>query len=313
MKLFTSKKKPSDINLLFNTKNSIELETLEDIYSLKISGTETIRIKNKSLSSILYALDYILTFDIRSFNLVIETKDSNGILNILRAIKRIQPNYKVNLFFNNGKLYFYCRIIKPKNWKNIQDWLYKKGDDTYRIEYPLNPNSIVFDVGGYIGDWAEKIYNKYECNVYVFEPVEEFYLLLLEKFKDFPKIKIYNIAVSDFDGDSNIYLDGDASSQDDYLKSSAIPIKVRSIDSVIKDLNPSHIDLIKLNIEGDEYPLLLSMIQNNILNIATNYQIQFHTFVKNHGIMKKKIAKELEKSHTKKYDFPYVWEGWTKK
>lgn len=313
MKLFTSKKKPSDINLFFNTKNSIELETLEDIYSLKISGTETIRIKNKSLSSILYALDYILTFDIRSFNLVIETKDSNGILNILRAIKRIQPNYKVNLFFNNGKLYFYCRIIKPKNWKNIQDWLYEKGDDTYRIEYSLNPNSIVFDVGGYIGDWAEKIYNKYECNVYVFEPVEKFYLLLLEKFKDFPKIKIYNIAVSDFDGDSNIYLDGDASSQDDYLKSSAISIKVRSIDSVIKELNLSHIDLMKLNIEGDEYPLLLNMIENNILDIVTNYQIQFHTFVKNRSIMKKKISKELEKSYIKKYDFPYVWEGWSKR
>ena len=36
-------------------------------------------------------------------------------------------------------------------------WFKDKGDKTLRLEYPLlDSNSIVFDVGGYVGDFANK-------------------------------------------------------------------------------------------------------------------------------------------------------------
>lgn len=42
-------------------------------------------------------------------------------------------------------------------------WATDKGDSTHRLNYDLDENSIVFDVGGYLGKWAELIYAKYGC------------------------------------------------------------------------------------------------------------------------------------------------------
>jgi hypothetical protein len=42
--------------------------------------------------------------------------------------------------------------------------------------------SIVFDLGGYHGEFAEKIYNKYQCSIYVFEPVKEHFNIIRSKF-----------------------------------------------------------------------------------------------------------------------------------
>ena len=51
------------------------------------------------------------------------------------------------------------------------NWVRDNGDHTLRLDYDLNEDSIVFDVGGYRGDFTSAIFNKYNCNVYVFEPV----------------------------------------------------------------------------------------------------------------------------------------------
>ena len=65
----------------------------------------------------------------------------------------------------------------------VAKFLAEKGDDTLRLNYNLDKDSIVIDAGGYKGWFAENIYNKYKCNVYVFEPVKEYYDLIVNKFK----------------------------------------------------------------------------------------------------------------------------------
>ena len=53
-------------------------------------------------------------------------------------------------------------------------WIIEKGDTTLATNFNLNEESIVFDVGGYQGDWANKIYSKYKSNIHIFEPSKEF-------------------------------------------------------------------------------------------------------------------------------------------
>ena len=65
----------------------------------------------------------------------------------------------------------------------VAKFLAEKGDYTLRLNYNLDKDSIVIDAGGYKGWFAENIYNKYKCNVYVFEPVKEYYDLIVNKFK----------------------------------------------------------------------------------------------------------------------------------
>ncbi len=41
----------------------------------------------------------------------------------------------------------------------IGKWRKANGDGTLRLNYPLTPDSVVFDLGGYVGDWAQQIHN----------------------------------------------------------------------------------------------------------------------------------------------------------
>jgi phospholipid N-methyltransferase len=70
------------------------------------------------------------------------------------------------------------------------------GDSTHSINHQLDENSFVMDLGGYTGIWSQKIIDKYNCNVFIIEPVKEFYNILLDKYRDNPKVHILNVGVS---------------------------------------------------------------------------------------------------------------------
>ena len=42
----------------------------------------------------------------------------------------------------------------------------KKGDDKISLDYKLNEDSVVFDIGAYEGNFTQKITDKFDCNVY---------------------------------------------------------------------------------------------------------------------------------------------------
>jgi hypothetical protein len=46
-------------------------------------------------------------------------------------------------------------------------WLAAEGDDTLRIDYPLAPTLVVFDVGGYQGDFTARMRARYGCRVHL--------------------------------------------------------------------------------------------------------------------------------------------------
>ena len=40
------------------------------------------------------------------------------------------------------------------NSKQVERWFADDGDNTLRLNYPLDENSVVFDVGAYKGAWG---------------------------------------------------------------------------------------------------------------------------------------------------------------
>jgi hypothetical protein len=69
-------------------------------------------------------------------------------------------------------------------------------DNTLRYNYDIDTNSLVFDVGGYKGEWAENIFNKYKCSIFIFELVKSFYDEICLKFANNDKIKVFNFGLS---------------------------------------------------------------------------------------------------------------------
>tara|TARA_R110000796_G_scaffold61077_2_gene141414 strand:- start:56618 stop:57238 length:621 start_codon:yes stop_codon:yes gene_type:complete len=199
------------------------------------------------------------------------------------------------------------------NKTEIRRWFADKGDYTHNITYDLNEESVIMDLGGYTGVWAQQMINKYNPNVYIIEPIQKFHDGMKVKFNDNDKVHLLNVGVSIKDGDSKLFLNGDASSSN--LKGGeSIDIKLNTIETILKSFKISEVDLIQINIEGDEYPLLENMLETGSVNKFKNIQVQFHYDIEDYVVRRDNIRNGLiENGFEIKFDYPFVWESWCKK
>lgn len=219
-------------------------------------------------------------------------------------------------FFYRVKRAYKLHVLKDEFTVEIDRWFRDSGDETLRIDYPeLNEDSIVFDLGGYKGDFAHEINDKYGCTVYLFEPHPEFYNICVERFLSNDKVLPLNYGLSDRDGEFLLSdsVDGSSFINPNHKDNDKIKCEIKEIFGVLKRLNVSNIDLMKINIEGGEYPILLHLILNDQLSLVDNYQIQFHNFVENADILRGKIIKGLRTTHSQTWCYTFVWENWKRK
>ena len=218
--------------------------------------------------------------------------------------------YISNKFENiSRRLYF-----DPLEKSSLQ-WHNNLGDLTLRLNYKdLNSNSHVFDIGGYQGQWASDIYAKYNCNIYIFEPVNKFYNFISARFENNNKIRVYPYGLSTSDYAANITLNGASSSTHTKKSNSSSEIaKFKNIKAFLNENNIPEVDLMKINIEGGEYDLIDFIIQNNLAFKIKNFQIQFHNFIDNYEAKRAKIREDLTKTHIETYCVDYIWENWALK
>ncbi|WP_321446772.1 FkbM family methyltransferase [uncultured Cohaesibacter sp.] len=214
-----------------------------------------------------------------------------------------------------GKLYR-RHIRKDAFTREVDRWFADHGDETLRLDYPdLTKNSVVFDLGGYVGDFAAAINDKYGCKVYLFEPHPDFYKKCVERFKDNNQIVSLNYGVSDVDGSFELSdsVDGSSFLNCEHEGKQTVRCEVRAFDHVIQDLGVDEIDLMKINIEGGEFPLLEYLAKHEMLSIAKDYQIQFHAFIKGAKSKRDGIIDALSKTHERSWCYTFVWENWHRK
>lgn len=91
--------------------------------------------------------------------------------------------------------------------------------------------------------------------------------------------------------------------------------KAKLIDffDYIMEYKIEHIDLMKVNIEGEEYNLMEYILENNYVNNIRNIQIQFHANVENYLERMITIQNKLRNTHVQTYCFPTIWENWSLK
>jgi FkbM family methyltransferase len=190
-------------------------------------------------------------------------------------------------------------------------WFNDGGDIKYRYDYDLNSKSLVFDVGGYEGNFSQKIIDKFSCKVFIFEPMKSYYNLIEKRFSTNDNVILYNFGLSKLTEDIKIFHSDDASSMFKESESYEI-INVKNITDFIKESNISKIDLLKLNIEGSEYDVLEKLIEDDLIGIIDNIQVQFHSFIDNCVYRRDNIRKHLRETHYETYCYDFVWENWKK-
>jgi hypothetical protein len=87
-------------------------------------------------------------------------------------------------------------------------------------------------------------------------------------------------------------------------------VLMRDITEVLRELQISSIDLVKINIEGGEYALLPRMLSTGIVNRCTDIQVQFHKTFPEAARLRDQIRARLLNTHVLTYDYTFVWENW---
>jgi len=194
----------------------------------------------------------------------------------------------------------------------IGKWFADNGDNTHNITYDLDETSVVMDLGGYTGVWAKQIIGKYNPNVYIIEPITSFYDGMVKTFEGNNKVHLLNIGAASKDEKGTIYMSGDGTSSN--LKGGdAIDVNFNTMETILNKWGLTEVDLIQINIEGDEYPLLEDMLKTGVINKFKNIQVQFHLGIQDDKIRRDKIREGLENNGFKiKFDYPFVWESWYK-
>ena len=215
-------------------------------------------------------------------------------------------------------IYRILNFIEPKKKSNLQPtiqsqrvipWFAINGDITLRLDYDLNPESIVIDLGGYEGQWASDILGKYNCHIYIFEPYSKYAERIKKRFIKNPKIKVYELGLSNKDEILELNISDDGSSI--FVESSEkSQVSLKDAIKFFESINIQHIDLLKINIEGGEYAFLERIIDNKIISKIQNIQVQFHDFVPDAENRMKRIQKKLSDTHTTTYSYDFVWENW---
>jgi len=202
--------------------------------------------------------------------------------------------------------------LKELSNTNARRWSNDVGDVYNRLNYPnLTPDSVILDVGGYLGQFSASMLCKYSSNIYLFEPVAKFFNACCFRFNGNNKVKCIKYGLSNRCCPETIYIANDASSIFPIEGSCTETIQLITPKKFIADYSINIVDLLKINIEGAEYDLLDYIISHHdIINKIKNIQVQFHIFVQNAEERRERIITRLEKTHKLTWRYDWVWENW---
>jgi FkbM family methyltransferase len=193
-------------------------------------------------------------------------------------------------------------------------WERDRGDEIKIIDYPLDSNSQVIELGGFTGVWSKKIIDKFNPNLIIVEPIPQFVNELKHNFGNNPKVNIEKVAISTSNKTIKLYVKGCATSETNVVSKKVVSVKSYDINYFISKYNLSKIDLIQVNIECEEYPLIINWIETGFLKNVKYLQVQFHTFCENYEEKYKQIFEGLKKNGFEiNYKYDFVWESWVNK
>jgi FkbM family methyltransferase len=164
-----------------------------------------------------------------------------------KVFNYLENNNNANIE-KNGELTFIKNFLKIKSNKDHKEL-------------------FIFDIGANIGGYTDIIIkesNKSGLNVFahLFEPQKNLYIILQEKYKNLNNIQVNNFALSDENTTTHIYYNKEGSGLASLYKRKLKHYKInfdksekillKRADSYIQENELTHIDLIKIDVEGHE-------------------------------------------------------------
>lgn len=169
-------------------------------------------------------------------------------------------------------------------------------DHTVYVPF-LRPDSVVVDLGANVGEFSQQIVDRFGCRAYAVEPHPELFRRIPEQ----PRIKKLNVCITEHKGTVPFYIarHPEGSSVYPFLTQMQRTISVQGLPwhQLKKRIGAGIVDLLKVDIEGAEIPLLDSMSEVALGNIK-QISVEFHDFLQDHIRARDvhRIQRRLEKS-----------------
>jgi FkbM family methyltransferase len=150
-------------------------------------------------------------------------------------------------------------------------------------------NSVVLDIGAHIGSFAYLSHKLGAVQVHSFEAFTENFKILEENMKNLNGVKIYNYAVwrSDIDVSHVLFQESQNhpnSGGGGVMQAQGIPVPTIKFDEILSKIGT--IDLLKIDAEGSEFPILFTSKQLFRVNEIIGEYHEFSTppdFIKIEG------------------------------
>ncbi|MBI2550125.1 FkbM family methyltransferase [Candidatus Woesearchaeota archaeon] len=183
--------------------------------------------------------------------------------------------------FHFGDVKFYARHNTLDAFALQEIWRYNSYSNA-----AIKPGYIVLDIGAHIGGYAI-LAAKRKARVIAYEAMPKTYELLVKNIKanDCKSIKAYNAAVSSRNGKITLHTDSEGTILSSIYPDNSFPNKTLvpsiSLHEVIKGNNLKRIDILKIDVEGAEYDILLNAQPADLRKVQTII-MEFHDHL-NHG------------------------------
>lgn len=196
---------------------------------------------------------------------------------------------------------------------SIERWREADGDNTYALDWELNEDSHVWEIGGYEGRWAQQIWDKFHCYITIFEPQLWAVGKMRERFLGIEKININPYGLwtdSQMRQMGNFHTDGASLVKNDN-REPTMPCNFEKVDDEIFSYF-FDIDLCLMNIEGGEYTLIPYIVHSGTIASFRYFWCQFHP--ENEIDQEyEEIKRLMDKTHEMIWDFYPTAVAWRKK
>ena len=198
--------------------------------------------------------------------------------------------------------------------RKVQGWREVDGDNTLALDWPIDENSIVVEIGGYEGRWALQMAEKYNPRLYVFEPQD----WAVEKIKE--KLEGYNALIYPFglwvhDGQLPLGDFGrDGASLVKQYHQDRQNVRVEDIFGFFfQYLVDQELDVCLMNIEGGEFALLPYMIGLDLMKRIKYFWMQIHWFAFYAHPKMEILERKLAETHDIIWDYRPAAVCWKRK
>lgn len=172
--------------------------------------------------------------------------------------------------------------------------------DERAVEWPLTATSTVVEVGGYCGRWALQILERYNADVFVFEPQCWAFEVCRAVLGDRAFVFSYGLGIEE----GHFPMGKTGTDGCTFVAGSDGDGQMREIGAAFRELDIAHIDLMLINIEGYEFTLIPHMFAQGIF--PHTLMVQMHGSDEQTDALRALLAAH----YAPLWDYGYVLSAW---